>query len=99
MHIHHEEDEVLVIIDRQFEVTMGEASSMLAPGDIAFVPRGTAHTIRKVGEGFGRVVSIHTPGGVEHFFRAHQRAPTTSRPCRRRHTHRSSWQASAHGTG
>ena len=60
-------DEKEVILP--FEVITGEASSVLAPGHIAFVPRGTAHTIRKVGEGVGRVVSIHTPGGVEHFFR------------------------------
>ena len=37
-------DEKEVILP--FEVITGEASSVLAPGHIAFVPRGTAHTIR-----------------------------------------------------
>jgi len=40
------------------------------PGALAFVPRGTVHRFRCLGDNAGRMLLIYTPpGGIEGFFR------------------------------
>ena len=68
IHIHHNEDEVLHVIDGQYEFWLDGAVTRAGPGSSIFLPRGVPHTFRVVGQKPGRNLAILTPGGFESFF-------------------------------
>jgi mannose-6-phosphate isomerase-like protein (cupin superfamily) len=68
MHIHHAEDEVLLVLSGDIEVSAAGVRSIAGPGRAVFVPRGVEHTFRVVSAIPSRVVAILTPGGFEDFF-------------------------------
>ncbi len=68
-HIHKNEDETLYVIDGDFEILNGEHIMTAKSGALAFVPRGTIHRFRCVGDRTGRILPVYTPGGIEGFFR------------------------------
>lgn len=68
-HIHHNSDEAFVILTGECEFWMEETRTIKGPGDTVFVPRGTNHTFRVVGNAPCRHLVILTPGGFEAFFR------------------------------
>ncbi len=68
-HVHKNEDETLYVLDGEFEILNGEHHFRAKPDALAFVPRGTVHRFRCVGEIPGRILVIYTPGGIEGFFR------------------------------
>jgi quercetin dioxygenase-like cupin family protein len=68
-HIHKNEDETLYVIDGDFEILNGEDIMRAKPGALAFVPRGTIHRFRCLGDRTGRMLLVYTPGGIEGFFR------------------------------
>ncbi|MDQ3646627.1 MAG: cupin domain-containing protein [Actinomycetota bacterium] len=47
----HAVDEVVVILDGEAEVTLGDQKVFPAPGDVVFIPAGAVHGHRNVGEG------------------------------------------------
>jgi len=67
-HIHHEEDETFVVLSGEIEVWLAGATIIVGPGESAFVPRGTEHTFRVIGDRPCRHLVILTPGGFEGFF-------------------------------
>jgi quercetin dioxygenase-like cupin family protein len=80
-HIHKNEDETLYVLDGEFEILNGEEHLMSAkPGALAFVPRGTVHRFRCVGDRTGRILLIYTPGGIEGFFRESGRPAVVDGP-------------------
>ncbi|HEX2107141.1 MAG TPA: quercetin 2,3-dioxygenase [Nitrososphaera sp.] len=68
-HIHKNEDESLYVLDGEFEIVNGDNVVKAKPGALAFVPRGTVHRFRCIGEHTGRMLLVYTPGGIEGFFR------------------------------
>lgn len=68
LHIHHAEDEVLMVLSGDIEVMAAGVRSLVGPGEAVFVPRGVEHTFRVVGFMPARIVAILTPGGFEGFF-------------------------------
>jgi quercetin dioxygenase-like cupin family protein len=68
-HIHKNEDETIYVLEGNFEILNGEQLIRAKPDALAFVPRGTVHRFRCVGETPGRILAIYTPGGIEGFFR------------------------------
>lgn len=68
VHIHHNEDEVLYVLEGQYEFWLDGATTRGGPGTSVFLPRGVPHTFRVVGERPGRNLAIVTPGGFEGFF-------------------------------
>jgi oxalate decarboxylase/phosphoglucose isomerase-like protein (cupin superfamily) len=68
VHIHHNEDEILHLLDGRFEFFVDGETIPRRAGDTVFVPRGVPHTFRVLGERPGRLVAIMTPGGFEGFF-------------------------------
>ena len=68
-HMHKKEDETLYVLDGEFEILNGEQLMRAKPGALAFVPRGTVHRFRCLGDSPGRILLIYTPGGIEGFFR------------------------------
>jgi mannose-6-phosphate isomerase-like protein (cupin superfamily) len=68
LHIHHNEDEVLHVLEGQYEFWLDGATVRGGPGTTMFLPRGVPHTFRVVGEKPGRNLAIVMPGGFEGFF-------------------------------
>jgi hypothetical protein len=47
----------------------GEETLRVDAGSLLYVPKGTLHTLKNVGEGVGRMLVTQTPGGLyERFF-------------------------------
>ena len=68
LHIHHNEDEVIHVIEGDYEFWLDGKILRGGPGSSVFLPRGVPHTFRVVGEKPGRNLAILTPGGFEGFF-------------------------------
>ncbi|KAA9010108.1 cupin domain-containing protein [Histidinibacterium aquaticum] len=67
-HVHHNEDEIFVILSGTCRLWMqGEETDLLA-GQSAFIPRGKEHTFKAIGDEPCRHLVILTPGGFEGFF-------------------------------
>ena len=68
-HIHHREDESFYMIEGEYEFLSGEETLRVGAGSLIYVPKGTLHAHKNVGEGVGRMLITQTPGGLyEHFF-------------------------------
>ena len=67
-HVHTHEDEAFLVVDGELDVTVGETTTRLGPGEFAFAPRGVPHTYAVV-DGTAHLYVIATPGGIEGFFR------------------------------
>ena len=68
-HVQHREDECFYVLEGEFEFLMGEEVAGATPGTLLYVPRGTLHALKNIGEDAGRVLISQTPGGLhERFF-------------------------------
>ena len=67
-HIHEAEDETFVIVTGRCKFWLEGEVFERGPGETAFVPRGSEHTYRVVGDMPCRHLVILTPGGFERFF-------------------------------
>ncbi len=68
-HIHHREDESFYVLEGEFEFLNGWETLRVGAGSLIYVPKGTLHAHRVVGEGVGRMLVSQTPGGLyERFF-------------------------------
>jgi len=69
-HIHHHQDETFFFLEGRFDVEVAGVLYHMEPGDIAFVPRGTIHAFKNVGESPGRLRYIFSPAlTIEEMFR------------------------------
>src|ERR1700680_1977388 len=64
LHRHATYDETHIICEGIYEFQLGEKQLKLGPGDMVFVPRGTAHCIKCIGPESGRELLISSPGGI-----------------------------------
>jgi mannose-6-phosphate isomerase-like protein (cupin superfamily) len=67
-HIHHEEDETFYILSGEVLFWLAGESRTLGPAATVFIPRGTDHTFRVLGDLPARMLTIMTPGDFEGFF-------------------------------
>ena len=67
-HIHHREDESFYVLEGEFEFLMGREPLRVGAGSLIYVPKGTLHAHRVVGEGVGRMLVTQTPGGLYEIF-------------------------------
>ncbi len=68
-HVQHREDESFYVLEGQFEFSSGEETLRVGAGSLLYVPKGTLHAHKNVGEGVGRMLLTQTPGGLyERFF-------------------------------
>ena len=58
LHIHHAVEEVLVIEAGSAEITLGAEKRTVGPGAVIFIPPGTPHGTRNVGETVVRLQAI-----------------------------------------
>lgn len=68
VHIHHNEDEVIHVLEGEYRFWLDGAISRAGPGTSVFLPRGVPHTFRVVSKTPGRNLAVLTPGGFEAFF-------------------------------
>lgn len=70
-HIHHEQDETFFFLEGSFDVEAAGVLYHMEPGDVAFVPRGTVHAFKNVGDTRGRLRYVFSPAlTIEEMFRA-----------------------------
>jgi len=68
-HIHHREDEAFYVLEGTYEFLNGREIRRATAGSLIYIPKGTLHAHRVVGEGVGRMLVTQTPGGLyERFF-------------------------------
>lgn len=68
VHIHHNEDEVIHVIEGPYDFWLDGQTIRVEAGDSIFLPRGVPHTFRVASDRPGRNTTILTPGGLEEFF-------------------------------
>jgi mannose-6-phosphate isomerase-like protein (cupin superfamily) len=65
LHMHLREDESMLQLEGELEVTVGDDVFMLRPGEAYFAPRGVPHRLRNVGTAPARSIATMTPGGFD----------------------------------
>jgi mannose-6-phosphate isomerase-like protein (cupin superfamily) len=63
-HRHPTYDETFIICEGHYDFRLDDKLLKLGPGDVVFVPRGTAHGFVNTGPEMGRQIIISSPGGV-----------------------------------
>ena len=66
-HRHSREDEMFYVADGTFEFILNETKFTTGPGGCAFLPRGSAHTFKNVGDTYGTLIVFTTPSGFAEF--------------------------------
>ena len=69
-HIHTREDEVYFILAGELEVTVGEKTFVLRPGDTLLAPRDIPHELRNSGNNTNQYLLVFSPSGFEEFMMA-----------------------------
>jgi quercetin dioxygenase-like cupin family protein len=69
-HIHQREDEAFYVLDGKFSFLSGKKESQFEAGSFIYIPKGTLHTFKNIGEEQGRLLVFITPAGLEEFFYA-----------------------------
>jgi len=69
-HIHHHQDEIFFFLEGDFIAEVGGERLEFKEGDVAFIPRGTVHAFKNVGNTPGRLRYIFSPAHtIEDMFR------------------------------
>ncbi|WP_143569979.1 cupin domain-containing protein [Streptomyces acidiscabies] len=67
LHIHHNDDEVLYMLEGEIEATFDGRVYTAKPGDFMLLPRGIPHAVRPASDVAPRLLQVSSPGGFEHF--------------------------------
>ena len=69
-HIHLFQDETFFFLEGLFEVELAGERFAVQPGDVAFIPKGTVHAFKNVGDSPGLLRYIFSPAlSIEQMFR------------------------------
>ncbi len=66
--VQHREDECLYVVEGRFAFAVEGVETEAGPGAHLYVPKGALHAYENVGDVGGRLLAIHTPGGVQEGF-------------------------------
>ena len=67
-HVQHREDESFYVLEGEYEFLSGRETLRVGAGSLLYVPKGTLHAHKNVGEGVGRMLVSQTPGGLYECF-------------------------------
>ena len=67
-HIHYSSDELFYVLEGEFLFLVGERQISVMPGAFVFIPRGTVHAAKVIGNKPGKVLTAYVPGGLERSF-------------------------------
>ncbi len=63
-HVQHWEDEAFYVLEGEYEFLIEGHTIMASASYLLYVPKGTLHTHKNVGERVGRMLISQTPGGL-----------------------------------
>ena len=66
-HCHSREDELFYVVAGEFEFLRDDARFTAGPGTSVFLPRGSVHCFKNVGETVGTLIVVTTPSGFAEF--------------------------------
>lgn len=66
LHVHHDNDEAIYVLDGELTVQLGNERHTLSPGSYAMAPREAPHTYRNSGDGPARALFTYKPGNHWH---------------------------------
>src|SRR5215470_3437123 len=69
-HMHTREDEVYFVLSGELEVTIGQQTFVLRPGDSLMAPRDIPHALRNSGDTTNHFLLLFSPSGFEGFMMA-----------------------------
>jgi quercetin dioxygenase-like cupin family protein len=69
-HTHTREDEAYFVLAGELEVTVGERTFVLRPGDTLLAPRDIPHQLRNSGNTTNHYLLVFSPSGFEEFMMA-----------------------------
>ena len=75
LHMHREHDETFVVLEGEFEVTIGKEDYVGTPGMVIFVPRNTPHAFKVANS--AKVIFMYSPAGYEDL--AHEQLAMTDK--------------------
>ncbi len=67
-HVQHREDECFYVIEGRFEFVVEGDGIEAGTGSFVYANKGALHAFENVGEGVGRLLVLHTPGGSHERF-------------------------------
>lgn len=67
-HVHYSEDELFLILEGEYQICLNGDWTTVGPGAVVYLPRGTVHTFKVVGDKPGRHWTLQTPSGFERYF-------------------------------
>jgi quercetin dioxygenase-like cupin family protein len=65
LHVHHSQDELIYTVEGCFRVRLGDELFDAPAGSFIFIPRGTAHTWRNIGDAPARFFAALIPAAPE----------------------------------
>lgn len=76
LHLHHDEDTAMLILEGQLTGVVGDVERLYGPGELVWLPRNVPHTFRIESE-TAHYIELITPSGFESFHLEGSRAVTT----------------------
>ena len=67
-HVQHREDECFYVLEGRFEFVLEGTRIEAGTGSLVYATKGELHAFENVGEGAGRLLVLHTPGGSHERF-------------------------------
>ena len=67
-HFHHQTDEIIYVLEGEYEVVCDGQTSVARSGSLLVIPRGTTHSLRNRQPCPSKMLAIITPSGFENFF-------------------------------
>lgn len=67
-HVHKREDEAFYVLEGKFSFLCGDKHQEVESGSFVYVPKGTLHTFKNIGDKPGRLLVTISPAGLEDFF-------------------------------
>jgi quercetin dioxygenase-like cupin family protein len=67
-HVHHADDELFIILEGRYSILAQGQWTEVGPGAVVYLPRGSVHTFRNIGDGPARHCVLTTPSGFERFY-------------------------------
>ncbi len=67
-HVHSHEEEAFYLLQGTLALQVGGKTLNASAGDFIYIPRGTVHSFKNVGEETAKMLTLATPAGLENFF-------------------------------
>jgi quercetin dioxygenase-like cupin family protein len=69
LHKHTKEDIVICVIEGKFSIQYKNEIITATPGMVLKLEKNTAHSYKKIGKKYGKLLMLFTPAGFENYFR------------------------------